>query len=201
MKTIVRQALLWGVCLALLGGGVAAAEPTSALTEGTVYVLKADELAGIMDEGQSEGVVFGDAGLMLREGALSGAYVSRPITMDEFSRMTVTVDYSAPEGGKMPVVRISVYRPEESGWGEWILLPDGETAGRTKGAGKTVLIRYQLTLTRTDATQESPTLRSLVVSAGEPFLSSANLIMLIVMATVLFLFLYRKKLQRTAARR
>ena len=201
MKAKFRRALLWAVCLALLGGGAAAAEPVAALTEDASYVLRADELAGMMDETLSRDVVFGDTGLALRDGALTGAYVSLPITMDEFSRVTVTADYESPAGGRMPLVEMSVYQPEQNSWGEWTLLPNGKTAGRAKGSGKTALIRYRITITRAQGAQQSPTFHSVTVAAENPAISSASLILLIGIAVGLFLLFYRKTLQRKAPRR
>lgn len=201
MKMKIRQAFLWAACLALLSIGIAAAEPAAARTEGASYVLQAAELAAIADETLSGDVVFGNSGLALREGALTGAYVSLPITMDEFTQVTVTVDAQTPAGGRMPLVEMSVYQPETSGWGEWTLLPDGKTAGRDKGSGQTALIRYRITLTRADGAQPGPTLHSVTVSAKAPGASSTYLILLIVIALGLFLPLYGRTLQRKAPRR
>ena len=201
MKARIRQALLCAVCLALLGGKVAAAEPAAALTEGASYALQAAELSVLMDSTLSRDVVCEETGLALRDGALTGVYVTLPIAMDEFTRVTVTADLAAAAGRRMPLVEMSTYQPEPNGWGEWMLLPDGKTAARDKGTGHKALVRYRITLTRAEGTQPSPTLRGLSVSADDPAVSSTSLILLTAIALGLFLLLYRGNLRRKATRR
>lgn len=177
---------------------IAQAEPAAALEEGAVYRLTAEQLRTAADAADTDGVIWTEDTLHLAEGRAEGVYVSQAIRMSEFSNLTLSVEYEGEENTAAPALAVSVYRPEENSWGEWIAIPDGETAGRTKGAAATLLLRYRLTFTA-QAGQPGPVVRSLLVTAGEPLLSRSNLIVLVVMITALVLYLWRKKLLRESA--
>ncbi|MDD3213252.1 MAG: hypothetical protein PHY64_06245 [Eubacteriales bacterium] len=177
----------------------ALAEPEAAITEGTVYQLPAAQLEQAMDTGESENVVFSADGMQLAQGETLGAYVSLPIRMTEFTKITLSLGYDVPEGASLPTVALSVYHTAEQSWGEWIDLPEDDTAKRTKGAESTVLLRFRITLQREDASGQSPVFKTLIVTAGEHFFTQTNLIMVFIMVSALFILVYRRKLTRKAS--
>jgi hypothetical protein len=196
-----RFAAVLCALLLCLSAGLAQAEPAAALEEGAVYRLTAEQLRTMADAAETDGVVWTEGTLRLAEGRTDGVYVSLAIRLAFFSTLTITLKYDGAETTTVPALAVSVYRPEENGWGEWITIPDGEAAGRTKGTAATLLLRYRLTFTA-EAGKPGPVVRSLLVTAEQPLFSRSNLIVLVVMITALVLYLWRKKLQReTAAKR
>ena len=187
------------VLLLLIGlAGASQAEPNPALEQGAVYRLTAAELMAIADPAQTQGVTLSEAGLALVAGSTGGSYVSQPIRMQEFSTLTLSLDYSTAQDGVPPTVSVSVFRQQELAWGDWIAVPEGETAGRARGDAKTVLLRYRIDLA-TGMAMESPQARGLLVTAGQPLLTRGNVTLIIVMVCAFVFYIYRKKAQRSGA--
>ena len=173
--------------------------PRPLLEEGTVYTLSSAELEMLMDAAESEGVVFDEKGLRLEDGQTQGVYVSGPIAMQEFTKLTLSWDCESTGEGDLPQVFISVYRPDEDAWIPYILMQDGEAQGRAKGKDKNVIVRYRIELRRTETSYDRQYFRTLIVSAGEQFFTQENLVMLFIMFSAACVFVLKKK-KRAAGR-
>lgn len=161
--------------------------------EGTIYLLDEDALTNLLDENNSSNIVCSPNGISLEENALSGVYTTTPITMPEFSKIAISSHYENATEEQQPLFFVSVYRENENLWSEWILLPENENAKRTKSDNKTVLIKYQIQLSRNTVEEESIVIKNLLVSGGEHIFSQYNLTMGIVMLGALVVFLIRHK--------
>lgn len=177
----------------------AKALPSAVLEEGEVYKLGVAELATLVDTDATLGIHFAGDAIEPAVDVAGNVYVSQPLQMPEFSRLTVSLDQDAPSAERMAGVSVSVYRTQEQQWGDWIDLPDGETAGRERSREATVLLRFRITFPPADLALERTAVRSLLVTSGEPLLTRNNLVMVILMGGALFLFVARKKDARNAA--
>ena len=188
--------------------------PAPALTEPSqVYDLKPDELAKLLDPEESTNVTVTEQGISNEDPGATAVYITQPIEMPEFTKLTLSWRCDNTEKDYGPGVAISVWKAQESRYSDWIPLSDGETAKRYKEDSPTVLVRYRVELPAAGqasasgkqsseaeaSSQDTPHGRQplvfsqLIVSAGEHMFTKANLTALVVVIGAYALYLYRKK--------
>ncbi len=169
-------------------------EPSPMLSEdGQIYILDAVKFQTVIDPSMAYGVEVTEEGVKLVENTLVGVYVTQPISMPEFSKISLTWQCINTTQEIQPEVFISVYRVGEQEWSDWILLPEGDSAKRYKSESSTVMVRFRINLFRETAEQESMVMTKLFVSGGDHMFTRTNLIMVFIMLSALILYVYRKK--------
>ena len=191
----VLTSFAFALMLTLVGG--VEAELSPALEVGNAYRLTAEQLFSIADPSQTSGVILCDNALSLAPGAQSGSYVSRPIRMTEFSRLTLAIDSAPCEDCSLPIVSVSVFRTQQSEWSAWTVVPIGETVAKYANEETGVLLRYRMDF-ETSEPQSMAGVRGLIVTGSESLLSRKNIATLLVMSCALVLFLHQKKLRQSA---
>ena len=124
-----------------------AAPPSPAFTElARVYDIKPAALAELLDPSESTNAAVSEQGIAQRDSAAAVVYITKPIEMPEFTKLTLSWQCENTEKDYGPAVAVSVWKRSEGRYSDWIPLSQGETAKRYKEDFPTVLVRFRIEL-------------------------------------------------------